>query len=161
MNTILDEEFLENNKPELVLATFKKRLFAFLIDLVILLSISFGMSLLFNIPRVGGMATILKLLPFAYKFITELFLHRTIGKSAFGLLVVGQHQKNISSSQAFLRNIIYIIPFIANTFSFSMLWSNVINYGYAALVIGVCITYFVFKGRTYLDKIAETKVIQL
>ena len=143
---------VEGKATSLPLASFKKRAFAFLIDMALIFGITFGITILpellsFSVIGffTGDVSTLLFItvgLLWLYSTLLEGFNGQTIGKRMIGLKVVRTDGKKMSYDHAAVRNFGKVLPLLP----FDML-------------IGWRIPNPVFKR--YFDKFAGTTVITL
>lgn len=143
---------VEGKATSLPLASFKKRAFAFLIDMALIFGITLGITILpellsFSVIGflTGDVSTLLFItvgLLWLYSTLLEGFNGQTIGKRMIGLKVVRTDGKKMSYDHAAVRNFGKVLPLLP----FDML-------------IGWRIPNPVFKR--YFDKFAGTTVITL
>ncbi len=143
---------VEGKATSLPLASFKKRAFAFLIDMALIFGITLGITILpellsFSVIGflTGSVSTLLFItvgLLWLYSTLLEGFNGQTIGKRMIGLKVVRTDGKKMSYDHAAVRNFGKVLPLLP----FDML-------------IGWRIPNPVFKR--YFDKFAGTTVITL
>jgi uncharacterized RDD family membrane protein YckC len=81
------------------------RLAAFIIDLVILVVVLFGVSRIANIPSYSGVV-----LGFIYFVGLWMWRGQTVGKMIVGVKIVGRDGSRITPLQAILRYLFYIVP---------------------------------------------------
>lgn len=143
---------VQGKATSLPLASFKKRAFAFLIDMALIFGITLGITILpellsFSVIGflTGSVSTLLFItvgLLWLYSTLLEGFNGQTIGKRMIGLKVVRTDGKKMSYDHAAVRNFGKVLPLLP----FDML-------------IGWRIPNPVFKR--YFDKFAGTTVITL
>lgn len=143
---------VQGKATSLPLASFKKRAFAFLVDMALIFGITLGITILpellsFSVIGflTGDVSTLLFItvgLLWLYSTLLEGFNGQTIGKRMIGLKVVRTDGKKMSYDHAAVRNFGKVLPLLP----FDML-------------IGWRIPNPVFKR--YFDKFAGTTVITL
>lgn len=173
MQDILDFNQDESKHENVVYADFWSRVWATLIDGVLVLVASLVLSAI-NLFS-SGLDLLVMILPLAYKIIMEFTYGQTLGKIAIGIEVRSQSLDRPTLSQILLRNILGIIndgwEFVQTVmWRLSMPISNISYFGlesitpFAGLLFVAWIVdiLFVFNdpyGRTLHDRLGGTVVV--